>query len=82
MLTPSRLGPVAFCSWGGVMALWCGKKYVKVFQPTTECKLGLSELLVYSYYAYQDAFDTSPEIMQVVRGVGLARILSAEPRSG
>jgi len=53
--------------------MWQGKKYVKVFQPTKECKLGLSELLVYSYYAYQDAFDTTPGIMQVVRGVGLSK---------
>jgi hypothetical protein len=56
-----------------MMSLWKGKKYVKVFQPTVACRMSLSELLVYSYLAYQDAFDTSPGIMQVVRGVGLSK---------
>jgi len=55
------------------MTLWNGKKYIKVFQPTEQCRLSLSDILVYSYYAYQDAFDTTPGTMQIVRGVGLSK---------
>lgn len=61
------------CFAGGTTTLWKTKKYIKVLQPTKNCRLGLSELLVYSYYAYQDAFDTSPGTMEVVRGVGLSK---------
>ena len=70
---PQWLVLVAFCLLGDRMSLWNGKKYVKVLQPTNDCRLGLSEVLIYSYLAYQDAFDTSPGVMQIVRGIGLSK---------
>ena len=50
-----------------------GKKYVKVFQPSKACRLSWSELVVYSYLAYQDAYGEFPPAMRVVRATGLAR---------
>ena len=50
-----------------------GKKYIKLLQPTKECRLRWSELVVYSYLAYQDTYGDVPPAMRVVRGTGLAR---------
>lgn len=50
-----------------------GKKYIQMFQPTKECRLSWSELVVYSYLAYQDVYGDFPPTMQIVRATGLAR---------
>jgi hypothetical protein len=50
-----------------------GKKYIQIFQPTKECRLSWSELVVYSYLAYQDVYGDFPSAMRIVRATGLAR---------
>ena len=50
-----------------------GKKYIHMFQATKECRVSWSELVVYSYLAYQDVYSDFPPAMRIVRATGLAR---------